>query len=94
MLRITRISGQKCLTLKLEGKLAGPWVDEAEKTWRSVQQTAGDQPLSVDLNDVTFIDRAGERLLRQMHAVGVVLFAEGPYISGRLLRITGGKPPS
>jgi anti-anti-sigma regulatory factor len=88
LLRITRISEPDAITLKLEGKLAGPWVEELQKTWRSVKETAGDQAFVVDLNDVTYIDEPGERLLRQMHTVGTVLVAEGPYMSQRLLRIT------
>lgn len=92
MLRITCINEPKSPTLKLEGKLAGPWVDEVEKTWRSIRQPAGGQALVVDLNDVSFIDRAGEKLLKQMHVAGVAFFAEGLYISGRLRRITGRKP--
>ncbi len=94
MLRITRISEQDAITLKLEGKLAGPWVDELEKSWCSIREPPGDRALMVDLNDVTFIDRAGEMLLKQMHAAGTMLLAEGPYISQRLRRITGDKPLS
>lgn len=91
VLRITYINESKSPTLKLEGKLAGPWVGEVEKTWRSIQQPLEGQALAVDLNEVSFIDRSGEKLLKQMHASGVVLFAEGLYIRGRLRRITGHK---
>lgn len=88
MLRITPIESRGAITLKLEGKLAGPWVDELEKSWRSAKDAFRNQTLTADLNDVTLVDRAGERLLRQMHLAGTVLVAEGPYMSERLLRIT------
>lgn len=73
--------------LKLEGKLAGPWVDELEKTWSSVRE-AGEQPLFVDLDDLTSMDEAGEALLRKMHAAGTVFLAETPFIRQALRRIT------
>ena len=91
MLRITRISEPNTITLKLEGKLAGPWVEELLKTWRSVAEAAQGEALVADLNDVTFIDRSGERLLARMHAAGTALVAEGTYMSQRLQRITGKK---
>lgn len=94
MLKITRISEQHSLTLKLEGKLAGPWVDELEQVWRSIEHRAGGQALVIDLNDVIFIDLAGAILLRQMHAAGTAFRAEGPYISHELRRITSNKPLS
>jgi anti-anti-sigma regulatory factor len=91
-MRITRISEPHTITLKLEGKLAGAWVEELQKAWRSIKETAGNQALVADLNDVTFIDKPGERLLAQMHAAGTALVAEGTYMSQRLLRITRKKP--
>jgi len=94
LLRITRITEQDTITLKLEGKLAGPWVEELLKTWRSIAEATGNQALVADLNDVTFIDRSGERLLARMHASGTALVAEGTYMSQRLLRITREKPRS
>jgi anti-anti-sigma regulatory factor len=94
MLRITSIIEEHSTVLKLEGKLAGSWVDELEQAWRSIEQTAGDQALVVDLNEVTFIDLAGALLLRRMHTAGTVFRAEGPYISHELGRITSKKPLS
>lgn len=92
MLRITCTNESNSPTLKLEGKLAGAWVDEVKKAWRSIQQPAGGQALIVDLNEVTFMDRSGEELLKQMHAAGVVLSSQGLYIRRRLGQIAGHKP--
>jgi ABC-type transporter Mla MlaB component len=94
VLKITHIGMRDDITLKLEGKLAGPWVDEMEKAWCFCKQTAADQQLIVDLNEVTFIDVAGALLLRRMHAAGATFRAEGPYISHELQRIKSNKPLS
>ena len=92
MLRITCINERKSVTLKLEGQLAGPWVDETEKAWHCIERPAGDQTLIVDLNNVTSIDLAGRTLVRRMHEAGATFLAEGPYMTYELLRIIGEKP--
>ena len=59
MLRITVHDGPESLTFQLEGRLAGPWVPEAEDCW---QRTLAGHPLSalrVDLTGVTLIDAKG-----------------------------------
>jgi len=60
---------------ELEGKLAGPWVEELEGCWRNAAQP--DRPLKVVLCAVTFIDDKGTQLLAEMHRQGVELVAEG-----------------
>jgi anti-anti-sigma regulatory factor len=76
MLKITRRDEAGTAVIQVEGKLAGPWVKELEGCWRSVasQQTA---PVRVDLTAVSFIDEAGEKLLRTMHQERVELKAKG-----------------
>jgi hypothetical protein len=61
--------------LDLEGKLAGPWVDELRECWRSIAASASH--VRVLLCAVTFIDEAGKRLLVEMHGQGAELVAEG-----------------
>ena len=63
------------MTLTLEGKLAGPWVTELERSWQAASATAAGRPLRVNLNEVTFIDSAGKSLLATMHRHGVQLVA-------------------
>ena len=66
MLRISYENNPQSATLKLEGKLAGPWVDEVVRTWSDV---VGDRPakdVTVDLSGVMFIDGDGKKLLRWM----------------------------
>lgn len=62
----------------LQGKLIGAWVREFRLTWKSHRTQPG-QRCVVDLNDVTFIDRSGERLLRAISRTGVQLVATGVY---------------
>jgi hypothetical protein len=59
--------------LKLEGKIAGPWVEELESIWQATDRS---RPVRVLLETVTFIDREGKKLLGRMHAAGAVLAAE------------------
>ncbi len=76
MLKITRRDEAGIAVIQVEGKLAGPWVKELESFWRSAgaKQT---MPVRVDLTAVSFIDEAGEDLLRTMHREHVELKARG-----------------
>jgi anti-anti-sigma regulatory factor len=74
MLKITTRHEAGTLVFQLEGKLAGPWVQELERCWRSV---TGTRQSRVDLSSVTFIDADGKALLGQMHREGAELVASG-----------------
>ena len=76
MLRITPQDSPQALTLRLEGKLTGPWVGELEKCWLALD--AGARPVLVDLSQVDFIDASGKDLLRRMHGAGLRLRATTP----------------
>ena len=73
MLRITFAKSQSATTLRLEGKLTGPWVDELGRVW----QTTLAEPLigciSVDISDLTFVSEEGKKLLEQMYSQGAKL---------------------
>ena len=69
MLRITNTKTQNAVTLRVEGKLSGPWVDELERAWRSASESA-DGCAWVDLTDVTFVGEDGKRLLEVMYGEG------------------------
>jgi anti-anti-sigma regulatory factor len=62
-------------TLKVEGKLAGPWVNELEKTWQSITAEGRGREVVADLSDVTFIDAQGWDLLERMMESGAELEA-------------------
>jgi anti-anti-sigma regulatory factor len=64
MLRIARVhesTGDSIPTLKLEGKLLGPWVDELNRACEELQVPPSG--LCLNLSAVTFIDSAGVKLL-------------------------------
>jgi hypothetical protein len=61
----------------LHGRLAGPWVDELRSCWKQVRERAPLARAIVDLKEVTFIDRAGEKLLAEMRGAGAELIATG-----------------
>ena len=75
MLRITIQKGSGPATLKLEGKLAGPWVEELGDIWRSESATEG---ILIDLFDVSFVDASGKDLLAQMWQGGADFLADSP----------------
>lgn len=76
MLKITLQSEAEVLVFMLEGRLAGPWVKELERCWRSAGTREGNA-LRVDLSAVTFIDAGGQALLGQMYREGAELLATG-----------------
>lgn len=71
MLKITTEHGTRGIQFRLDGKLAGAWVEELARSWQGMTGAAG-QPLAVlvDLSGVTFVDSEGKRLLARMCAEG------------------------
>jgi hypothetical protein len=67
MLRITIHDGAMARTIQLEGKIAGPWVEELGRTWHSLAASLGSKKLHLDLRDVAFIDDKGRQLLREIY---------------------------
>jgi len=63
----------------LQGRLFGPWVSELRATWKKVSRTRNGRACIVDLNDVTLIDRDGEKLLRAMSKEGAHFLANNLY---------------
>jgi anti-anti-sigma regulatory factor len=78
MLRITITETQTENRWILQGHLVGPWVAELRRQWKK-HRARTDQKCFVDLNDVTFIDKSGERLLRAICKRGAELAASGLY---------------
>lgn len=67
MLRITIHEGVKAQTIQLEGKIAGPWVEEFNRTWHSLAPSLGSKQLHLDLRSVAFVDAKGRQLLREIY---------------------------
>ena len=63
----------------LHGRLAGLWVHELRACWKVNHRTGAGRACIVDLNEVTFIDKSGERLLRILARDGAQFAASGIY---------------
>jgi hypothetical protein len=77
MLKITLEKGSRSTTLRVEGRLVGPWVEELKLAWRAAVTDAIDGRVAVDLSDVTFVGEEGKSLLEEMYAEGAKLKASG-----------------
>lgn len=77
MLKITSEPKPEGTRIKLEGKLAGPWVNELERSWHVAAEGKNAAQITLDLTDVTFIDAEGRRLLAWMCEQGARFHACG-----------------
>ena len=67
MLKITVYETEELVTLKLEGRVAGPWVAEFDQTWRSLVPSLKSRRLAVNLSGVTYIEPDARRLLAEIY---------------------------
>ena len=70
------------VTLRLEGEISGPWVDEASRLCETI--IANGQQLRIDLADVTFADRTGVELLGKLRARQAMLDHCSPFLTAQL----------
>jgi len=75
MLRVTKFESTGRTSFKLEGKLAGSWVEVMEQCWREAAKGDAQAPIAVDLSGITYVDGPGTDLLCAMHRSGVELRA-------------------
>lgn len=80
MLRITVVDTPAEQRWVLHGRLAEPWVSEVRSYWKKSRFARRGKKSVVDLNNVTFIDPAGERLLKALMRMGVACVARGVYV--------------
>lgn len=78
MLKITEQRGVDVdsLTLVLEGRLAGPWVEELRASWQALSANEHHHVV-INLADVTYIDAQGKTLLACLWRQGAELRASG-----------------
>jgi anti-anti-sigma regulatory factor len=76
MLRIHIEEQCKSVTIRLEGRLSGPWVEELDRCWQHTLASPTNKTLVVALEAVTYVDGAGEQLLREMHKAGATLIGK------------------
>jgi ABC-type transporter Mla MlaB component len=75
MLRITSEIGDRTVTLRLEGRLAGPGLQALEECWQKSRALPRQLARYVDLTGVTFIDSAGTACLATMYRQGAEFIA-------------------
>jgi anti-anti-sigma regulatory factor len=85
MLRITKTeSSVGGSVLRVEGKLVGPWVNELRSYCSIVRGTRN--PLKLEMTEVSFVDRAGIALLRDLEESGIGLVGCSAFITEELNR--------
>jgi anti-anti-sigma regulatory factor len=67
-LRITLQETDESVAIKLEGRIAGPWVGELRNAWAEAAPRVGTRELSIDLSDVTYADASGKQVLKNICA--------------------------
>src|SRR5262245_42471310 len=77
MLRISIHYDPQSVTFRLEGKLAGSWVQELQNCWQRTLTADPKPTVRIDLAEVTFIDAAGKEYLAEQYAKGAELIATG-----------------
>jgi len=93
MLRITIHDLPESVTFQFEGRLAGPWVDEAEQCWRRALTGPHKSVQRFDLTGVTLIDAAGKAFLAAAHADGAELVACGCLMRAIVAELTSTPVP-
>jgi anti-anti-sigma regulatory factor len=89
MLKITITSSATEEKWTLYGRLVAPWVDELKASWRRERRTAQRRKYIVNIDEVTFIDKCGERVLRSMSKQGARFVASNVYVKQVIDRVCG-----
>jgi outer membrane protein TolC len=72
----------------LHGRLTAPWVRELRACWKKNHRRDKRRACIVDLNEITFVDKSGERLLRAIVREGAQCVTSGIYIKHILENLT------
>jgi hypothetical protein len=79
VLKISIRNEADAATLKLEGKVVGPWAEELNRVWSDFKPSLGVKRLCLDLNGVTFVDKSGTRTLQKIfRCTGAEILADTP----------------
>jgi anti-anti-sigma regulatory factor len=89
MLKITITNTPTEEKWTLHGRLVAPWVDELKASWKRARRTVQRRKCTVNLDEVTFIDKCGERMLRSMSNQGAQFVASDVYVKHVLDRLKG-----
>jgi hypothetical protein len=89
MLKITITNTATEERWTLQGRLVAPWLNELKASWKKAHRTAQRRRCIVNLDEVTFIDKRGERMLRCMANQGATFVASDVYVKHVLDRLRG-----
>ena len=79
LLKISVDQNPEEATLRLEGRVTGPWVDEFKKAWASLCDSLGRKKLWIDLRGVTHMNTDGKQVLAEIHSkTGAEFIADTP----------------
>ena len=67
--------------LRLEGQIIGPWIEELRRTCAALLDHGA---VSLDLSQVSFVERRGVELLRSLGTRGVSLLRCSPFVTEQL----------
>lgn len=67
-MKITTQEQDQTIEIKLEGRVAGPWVPELRRVWAETAPRLGTNTLSIDIQQVTYADAGGKQALREIYA--------------------------
>jgi hypothetical protein len=70
------------VTLRLEGRVVGPWVEELRRACEGVLDAGA--MLALDLSEVSFVDRNGVELVRSLRNQNVTLLNCSPFVTEQL----------
>lgn len=83
MLRISRIGpGRRTVTLRLEGRIIGPWVGEVREACEKYSSEG--HAIKLDLSEVSFVDQNGVNQLKNLAVSGVTLVGCSLFVEEQL----------
>jgi hypothetical protein len=68
-LRISIEPKESSIAIILEGRIAGPWAAELDRTWSELAPSIGTaQKVSINLSNATYADENGIRVLHKIYS--------------------------
>lgn len=78
-LKLTTHEEPESVTLRIEGRVVGPWVAELDRAWRSLAGSVGSKQLRIDLRGVIHMSADGRRILAEIYKqTGAGFLADDP----------------
>jgi hypothetical protein len=89
MMKVSMNDEATVATLKVEGRVAGPWATELGRTWHDLWSSTRPKRLQLDIRGVTFADQKGSRILREIvRTTGAEIVADSPLTQYFASRVT------